>query len=86
MRDTADKVDLSACRLCVIRNRGSGKQDDQAETIRAALQDTVAEFALRETDRGDRLIHDPATVRFPVTADLTRQWLPPTPSPRPWRA
>ena len=57
MRDTADKVDLSACRLCVIRNRGSGKQDDQAETIRAALQDKVAEFALRETDRGDRLIH-----------------------------
>lgn len=59
MRDTADKVDLSACRLCVIRNRGSGKQDDavQADAIRAALQDKVAEFALRETERGDRLIH-----------------------------
>ena len=57
MRDTADKVDLSACRLCVIRNRGSGKKDDHADAIRAALQDRVAEFALRETDRGDRLIH-----------------------------
>ncbi|WEF25666.1 diacylglycerol kinase family protein [Paracoccus sp. S3-43] len=55
MRDTAEKVDLSACRLCVIHNRGSGKQDDRAEAIRAALQDKVAEFALRETDRGDRL-------------------------------
>ena len=55
MRDTADKVDLSACRLCVIRNRGSGKQDDQADTIRAALQDRVAEFALRETSQGDQL-------------------------------
>ncbi|MDQ1898999.1 diacylglycerol kinase family protein [Paracoccus sp. WLY502] len=57
MRDTADKVDLSACRLCVIRNRRSGKQDDQADTIRAALQDKVAEFALRETSQGDQLSH-----------------------------
>ena len=59
MRDTADRVDLSACRLCVIRNRGSGRQDDQdqVDAIRAALQDRVAEFALRETDRGDRLVH-----------------------------
>lgn len=57
MRDTADKVDLSACRLCVIRNRGSGKQDAeaQAKTIREALQGRVAEFALRETSRGDQL-------------------------------
>lgn len=57
MRDTADKVDLSACRLCVIRNRGSGKQQAQADVIREALQGKVAEFALRETDQGDRLIH-----------------------------
>ena len=57
MRDTADKVDLSACRLCVIRNRGSGKQDDQSDAIRAALQDRVAEFALRETSQGDQLSH-----------------------------
>ncbi len=56
MRDTADRVDLSACRLCVIRNRGSGRQDDQADAIRAALQGKVAEFALRETAQGDQLI------------------------------
>ena len=58
MRDTADKVDLSACRLCVIRNLGSGKRhdQDQADAIREALENRVAEFALRETDRGDRLI------------------------------
>lgn len=55
MRDTAEKVDLSAYRLCVIRNRGSGRQDDQTDAIRAALQDKVAEFALRETDQGSRL-------------------------------
>ncbi|MTD99399.1 diacylglycerol kinase [Paracoccus sp. YIM 132242] len=57
MRDTADKVDLSACRLCVIGNLGSGKKDgkQQARAIREALEGRVAEFALRETDRGERL-------------------------------
>lgn len=58
MRDAADKVDLSACRLCVIRNRGSGRKavPGQMQAIRKALQGRVAEFALRETDRGDHLI------------------------------
>lgn len=57
MRDTADRVDLSACRLCVIGNLGSGRKDGrrQAEAIRDALKDRVAEFALRETDRGEHL-------------------------------
>lgn len=57
MRDTADRVDLSACRLCVIGNLGSGKKDgrQQAEAIRAALEGRVAEFALRATDRGEQL-------------------------------
>lgn len=59
MRDTADRTDLSACRLCVIRNRGSGRGDTagQVQTIRDALQGKVAEFALRETDKGEQLIH-----------------------------
>ena len=39
MRDTADKVDLSACRLCVIRNRGSGKQDAEAAEDRDQHRD-----------------------------------------------
>ncbi|SNR50257.1 diacylglycerol kinase [Paracoccus sediminis] len=58
MRDSADKVDLSACRLCVIRNRGSGKKDppELLRSIRDALQDRVAEFELRETSRGDQLV------------------------------
>ncbi len=58
MRDTADRVDLSACRLCVIGNRGSGKKDgsQQSRIIRDALEGKVAEFALRETDRGDQLM------------------------------
>lgn len=57
MRDTADRVNLSACRLCVIGNLGSGRKDggQQARMIRDALEGRVAEFALRETDRGDRL-------------------------------
>lgn len=57
MRDTADRVDLSACRLCVIGNLGSGKKDgrQQAEAIRDALEGRVAEFALRATDRGEQL-------------------------------
>lgn len=57
MRNTAERVDLSACRLCVIANRGSGRKDgkDQAQGIREVLTGKVAEFALRETDRGDRL-------------------------------
>ncbi|MCZ0961654.1 diacylglycerol/lipid kinase family protein [Paracoccus benzoatiresistens] len=57
MRDTAEKVDLSACRLCVIANRGSGKKDgdEQVAAIRDALTGKVAELALRLTDRGDQL-------------------------------
>lgn len=58
MRDAAQKVDLAACRLCVIRNRGSGKKAPagQMETVREALQDRVAQFEVRETDKGEHLI------------------------------
>ena len=57
MRDMANRVDLSACRLCVIGNRGSGRKDarKQTEAIRDALEGKVAEFAVRETDQGDQL-------------------------------
>lgn len=57
MRNTAERVDLSACRLCVIGNRGSGKKegDEQVAAIRDALTGKVAELALRLTERGDQL-------------------------------
>ncbi|MBC9245866.1 NAD(+)/NADH kinase [Paracoccus sp. 11-3] len=50
-------VDLSKARLCVIRNRGSGKEDDQVvRTITEGLQPFVAEFDLRQTDEGSQLL------------------------------
>ncbi|WP_347139863.1 diacylglycerol kinase family protein [Paracoccus sp. SSK6] len=59
MRNTAERVDLSACRLCVIGNRGSGKKDgdEQVAAIRDALTGKVAELALRLTERGDQLAY-----------------------------
>lgn len=57
MNDKAKAIDLSTQRLCVIRNRGSGRRDDsQTDAVRDALQGRVAEFALRETDRGEQLV------------------------------
>ena len=41
----------------MIRNRGSGKQEMQADVIRDALRDKVAQFCLWETDRGDQLVN-----------------------------
>lgn len=50
-------VELSKARLCVIRNRGSGKEDDQVvQTITEGLQPYVADFALRQTDDGSQLL------------------------------
>lgn len=50
-------VELSKARLCVIRNRGSGKEDDQVvQTITEGLQPFVADFALRQTDDGSQLL------------------------------
>lgn len=56
MADSADKFDLTRCRLCVIRNRGSGKENDDAvRQIEAALRPHVAAFQMRQTDRGEEL-------------------------------
>lgn len=50
-------VELSKARLCVIRNRGSGKEDDKVvQTITEGLQPYVADFALRQTDDGSQLL------------------------------
>lgn len=58
MQDNAQPFDLSSSRLCVIRNKGSGKDDDKAEleAITTGLQPHVAHFELRETDDGSSLI------------------------------
>ncbi|MBK4217830.1 diacylglycerol kinase [Paracoccus caeni] len=58
MLDQEPPFDLSRSRLCVIRNKGSGKSDDQAEikAITDGLQPHVAHFEMRQTDDGASLI------------------------------
>ena len=64
MPQAAEQFDLSTCRLCVIRNRKSGKGDAvETDPIREALEPRVAEFSLRETERGEQL---PALARQAV--------------------
>lgn len=56
MSDTS--VDLSQSRLCVILNRGSGRQDDDdaGRAIRDALERACGAFDLRPTTRGSDLV------------------------------
>lgn len=57
MPDTTARVDLAACRLCVIGNRSSGRKaaEGQARTIRHVLAGKVAFLDIRLTARGDRV-------------------------------
>ena len=56
MSDSDAAFDLSRASLCVIRNRGSGKEDDDAvRQVTDALTPAVARFETRQTDDGSRL-------------------------------
>ena len=53
----SDPLDLSPLRVCVVMNKGSGRENDEAfrQTIKDALASKCAELSIRPTTRGSDL-------------------------------